>query len=100
MSYKQKVQSVFNDEHKMLFMFLSTFLIMLLAAVFFREEGVAKYHMVAMFVFLLGLLWLYFRFFIKPILCCSCHKDVRPVIMLLGKKSNQGFCPYCGDGIT
>ena len=100
MSYKQKVQSAFNDEHKILFMFLSTSLIMLLVAVFFREADVAKYHMVAMFVFLLGLLWLYVRFFIKPILCCSCHKDVRPVIMLLGKKSNQGFCPYCGDGIT
>jgi len=100
MSYKQKVQSAFNDERKILFMFLSTSLIMLLVAVFFREADVAKYHMVAMFVFLLGLLWLYVRFFIKPILCCSCHKDVRPVIMLLGKKSNQGFCPYCGDGIT
>jgi len=100
MSYKQKVQSAFNDERKILFMFLSTSLIMLLVAVFFREADVAKYHMVAMFVFLLGLLWLYVRFFIKPILCCSCHKDVRPVIMLLGKKSNQGFCPYCGDGIA
>ena len=97
MSYKQKVQSAFNDERKILFMFLLTSLIMLLAAVFFREEGVAKYHMVAMYVFLLGLLFLYVRYLVKPILCVSCHKDIRPVIMLLGKKTKQGFCPYCGD---
>ena len=100
MSYKQKVQSAFNDERKILFMFLSTFLIMLLAAVFFREEGVAKYNIVAMLVFLLGVLWLAVRYLVKPILCVSCHKDIRPIILLLGKKSKQGFCPYCGDGIA
>ena len=100
MSYDKRRDIVFSSESKSLYIILISFAVVLTIALFFSEEGVQNYWLVFPIIIVLLLAWLVVRFLIKKEKCNFCGYDISVTVIQLGKKSENGYCPKCGNEIV
>ncbi len=100
MSYQKRRDIVFRGETKSLYIVFISLAVVLAVALFFSEKGVQNYWLLFPIILILLLAWLLVRVLIKKEKCNSCEYDIGVTVIQLGKASESGYCPKCGNEIV
>ena len=99
MSYQEKKEVVFKQESKAIALYFFGIAVVFLVMLILGNASVGKPVFIGVVVVILLVLWFVVRKTTKHILCTTCSYDLRETISILGRASDSGFCPKCGNEI-
>ena len=102
MRYAKIREDITRAERKVLVSSLAAFAVPLAFYLIAKRYLLSTWWTIAVFLACLFVLWVFVKVSATPPAtdCTDCGFDLVQTVILLGKKSDKGFCPCCGKEIA